>query len=97
MDIYETENSRYEIDTVAGRYRRTLIKSQPVYSPRLAYGEWLPLKDTPAPVNVMDDPFDHHHAPEARRKVLHIMHESSTEGIMTSPITFMAMDIEVTE
>lgn len=99
MDIYETENSRYEIDLPAKRYRRTAIRpdeaDDAVDSPRLVRGEWLPLQDTPAPVTIMDDPYDQYKSPEMRAKVLHIMHESSTKGILTSPITFMALDVEV--
>lgn len=95
MDIYETEKSRYEIDWVKRVYRRSPSGHvQNVDSPRLNYGEWMPLKDIPNPVTVMDDPYDMRNPPEILRKVLHIMHKDSTMGILTSPITFMAIDVD---
>lgn len=95
MDIYETENSRYEVDLPGKRYRRSPTEHvQHVSSTRLTYGEWMPLKDIPNPVTVLDYPWDSHKTPELRRKVLHIMHETSTIGILTTPITFMAIGVD---
>lgn len=105
MDIYDTENSRYEIDLPAKRYRRTPLTGPDfdarltarILSDRLAYGEWLPLKDIPNPVTIVCDDFNPYRAPEMMSRCLHIMHESSTKGILTSPITFMALDVEAAE
>lgn len=96
MDVYETENSRYEIDLPARRYRRTPLPHgiMQEMSDRLKYGDWLPLKDIPTPVKLVDTP-DMFTPPERRLYSLHIMHEDSTYGILTSPIVSMAIGVDV--
>ena len=71
---YETENSVYEVDLDGKRYRRFPIFQAEVFSERLLYGEWLPLKDVEHPVTLLDD------------MRLHILHETSTYGIVTSQV-----------
>lgn len=92
-DIYETRNSRYEIDLPGKRYRRTPLRTPDLdariaaaVSPRLRYGEWLPLKDIPNPVQLVDS--------SGGAQALHIMHENSTYGIWTSDITYMSVEKE---
>ena len=96
MDVYETENSRDDIDLVGLRYRRTPLPTGMVHedSPRLKYGEWLPLKNIPEPVTLRSEPFS---APELGLVQLHIMHESSTYGILTSRIIHMSLGVDVSE
>lgn len=87
-DIYETKNSRYEIDLPGKRYRRSILPVGLVHVPsaRLLYDEWLPLKDIPDPVQLVDS--------GQGTQALHIMHESSTYGIWTSDITYMSVEKE---
>lgn len=88
MKIFETENSRYEIDDVEMKYRRTAKGQTHVPSHRLVYGEWLPLAKwqvEPAP-DTMGYAFT---APELRPPVLRIWAEDSVHGIVTTPIVWM--------
>lgn len=80
IDVYETENSVYEIDLEAKQYRR-IPRGEPkaVESHRLTYGEWLGLADTPEPVQVV--PW------LGGEEVLHILASDSVFGIYTSPLT----------
>ena len=95
MDIYHTENSIYEIDLEGKRYRRypKPMSEQRVDSDRLKYAKWMPLADIPNPVQLVADDSNPYRAPELRGTLLHIMHESSTLGILTTPIVFMARDV----
>lgn len=81
IDVYETENSVYEIDLEAKQYRRTPRgEPKPVESHRLTYGEWMALADTPEPVQIvpwLDG-----------SEVLHILASDSTVGIFTSALTY---------
>lgn len=75
MIVYHTENSQYVIDTEKLQYMRhpgDILQS--VFSHRLTYGEWHPLKSIPK-VWATDE-----------GDVLHIMREDSTHGILTTPI-----------
>lgn len=65
----------YVIDKDNLRYKRTPINECTPHSPRIAYGEWLPLADIPEPVTLVNGG-------------LKIMHETSVYGIFTSPICF---------
>lgn len=86
MDVYYTQNSVYEIDLDAMRYRRSPAGEENVPSEKLTYGEWHPLACAPV---VVPDPFQPFRAPENRDLVLHIMHETSTLGIFTSKLVGM--------
>jgi hypothetical protein len=96
MDIYYTKNSKYEIDMVTRRYRRTPLGNRSgSHSERLAYGDWLPLKDVEDAVEVILGPYASPYLPpEARPRVLRIMHETSTHGIITSPIESMFIGVD---
>ena len=71
---YITENSIYDVDMDKRTYRRKPIIQQGVHSTKLIYDEWMPLKDIEEPVKLM---------PDMR---LHIMHEDSVKGIITSRV-----------
>jgi hypothetical protein len=85
-DVYYTENSAYVIDLEGKRYKRfdRSNKGSPARtggSPRLEYGEWLPLKDVENPVRLVAGG-------------LHIWHESSTIGILTSEVEFIVQGVD---
>lgn len=88
VKIFETENSRYEIDEVEMRYRRTpLGAKQHEHSHRLVYGSWIKMARyavEPAPDAMMP-----YRAPENRPMVLRIWAEDSTYGLVTTPIVWM--------
>ena len=85
IDRYETENSVYYIDRENKQYMRRPIWEQHDSSPRLQYGVWLPLDDRPDAVEIVVEA-PAYRAPELRRPCLRIYHESSTMGILTSPV-----------
>lgn len=76
VEVYETENSVYEIDEDNNRYRRGAKPGheQFVHSHRLVYGEWLPL----AWFEVLSTP--------ERTRQLHIMAPDSIHGVYTSDV-----------
>lgn len=95
MDIYETRNSRYEVDLPNLRYRRTALGAQ--YEPSSApmeYDDWLPLKDVPDNVQLTGDVSDPYKAPEQRFTILLIQPADTERFIITSPITFVAMGVD---
>lgn len=97
-DVYQTKNSTYIVDMEQRRYMRLPININPTHvgSERGDYGKWLPLKDVPDPVNLIPYgmPFQ---APEERPVILNILHETSTVGILTSPVLFMAKGVDPNE
>ena len=77
MKVYETGNSIYEFDLVNFKYRRYPIQYQAIESDRLVYDEWLPLQrseDGAPPFTLLED------------GRLHILHETSVFGIITSKV-----------
>ena len=79
MDVYTTENSVYTIDLENLRYKREArpLREREPQSHRLLYEVWLPLKNIEKPVSII--PFN-------GAQALHIIHEDSTYGIVTSPL-----------
>lgn len=93
IDCYYTHNSAYLVDNEGLRYKRLALTAPDRYADteRLSYDEWKPLK---SPVTVVRDPFDSFKAPELREPVLHILHTTSERGIFTSPIVWIAYDVD---
>lgn len=91
-DIYQTRNSTYVIDLDAKRYKRLPININPAHvdSERGRYNEWLPLKDVTDPVTLFQ-------WPGTESMVLNILHETSTIGIVTSPVLFVAKNVDPAE
>lgn len=98
-DVYQTRNSTYVIDLDAKRYKRLPINVNPAHvdSERGRYNEWLPLKDVADPVTLIPDPFQPYKAPEVRPLVLNILHETSTIGIITTEVLFVAKGVDPAE
>lgn len=98
-DVYQTKNSTYVIDLDQKRYMRLPIVINPAHvgSERGDYNVWLPLKDVPEPVKLIPDPYTPFRAPETRPLILNILHETSTIGILTSPVLFVAKGVDPAE